>query len=86
MANDLCAAKLLNEATRSAIQTTKGVSAYELASQLVSAIHATVKLDKDKFYVFVEKLRAHGYVEAAEQILHDCGKCQILGCRVRFVM
>lgn len=74
LANDLCAAKLLNEATRNAIQTTKGVPAYELASQLVSAIHATIKLDRAKFYVFVEKLCDHGYEEAAEQILHDCGK------------
>lgn len=76
LANELASTKIkiISEATRNAVASTKGLSPYDLASQLISAAHVTIEYTPDKLYLLAEKLKAHGHEMVARQLLDECRK------------
>ena len=76
LANDLASdrVKLIPEATRSAVTSTRGVPPYELASQLLSAAHVAIEYSPEKLYVLADKLKVHGHEHISVKLLKDCGR------------
>ena len=74
LATDLCGNEVINEATARSVKATVGLTPYEKASKLVTAVQGTVKLNTEKFHVFVEKLEEHGFSEMSEKLLKAPGK------------
>ena len=73
LATDLCGSKLINGATLQSIKTTTGISSYEKASEMVTAVQGNVALNGDKFYLFAKKLEDHGLVDLSKKLLETCG-------------
>lgn len=79
LANDLCAASIISTTTRTAVTAIRGVAPYDLASQLISAVHVTVEYSSNKFYDLVEKLNVHGFNILAQMLYEKCGELHWAG-------
>jgi hypothetical protein len=75
LANDLASddAQLISESTRDNVTLTRGIPPYEMATSLLNAAHVTIQFQPEKFYIFTDKLKAHGFHSLAVTLLKLCG-------------
>ena len=74
LADSLFAKKLINDATKGAVTAQGYYPPYQQASQLVSAVHGTVKLKTETLYTFADILESHDFFEISKNLLEECGK------------
>lgn len=74
LATDLCGEEVINESTAAAVRTVLGVTPYNRATTLVTAVLSTVKFNTGKFRTLVEKLDEHGFPLLANKLRKQCGK------------
>ena len=74
LANDLCGKRLISEATKDAATWATGLPPYNVASQIVNAVHTKIGFTPGDLYVFLDKLKAHGHSGVADLVLEECSK------------